>query len=252
MIQKIKNYFHSDFLQHEGITILNHKNNLENFGCFNPAPTEMVYYQTYNDINKFHFSGIKNLLGYQDKTLTIEQLFNLIHPDDLPDVFKAIKNILNIFPDKSFNYQNSYSIFTYRLKHKKKNYITILRDTRALSIKDGRIGGHINKVSDISYLNIPKKAKAWYGINNKAYPLLENKFQKLFTRREKEILYLLAHGRTSDEIASFLYIEKSTVDKHRQNLLSKANVENTMQLVTFSIENELINLPFKQNMSIVG
>jgi DNA-binding NarL/FixJ family response regulator len=73
--------------------------------------------------------------------------------------------------------------------------------------------------------------------------LLTNKFQKLFTRREKEILHLLVYGKTSEEIASYFNIEKSTVDKHRQNLLFKANVENTMQLLAFCIDNELISLP---------
>jgi DNA-binding NarL/FixJ family response regulator len=202
-----------------------------------------MFYHIYNNINTLHISGARELLGYRNNSFTLEQYFNLVHPDDLADVFRAIKEVVNMFPNRSINYENSYCIFTYRLKHKKGHYISILKETKPLSIKDGKIGAHINKISNISYLNAPKKVKAWCGINNETYPLLTNKFQKLFTRREKEILHLLVYGKTSEEIASYFNIEKSTVDKHRQNLLFKANVENTMQLLAFCIDNELISLP---------
>src|SRR5690349_20522857 len=40
------------------------------------------------------------------------------------------------------------------------------------------------------------------------------------TRREKEVLELIAEGLTNPEIASKLYISLSTVDSHRKNLLA--------------------------------
>jgi DNA-binding NarL/FixJ family response regulator len=62
----------------------------------------------------------------------------------------------------------------------------------------------------------------------------------LITRREKEILKLIAEGYTNPEIAEKLFVSSSTVDSHRKNLLAKLNVKNTASLVKFAMENGLI------------
>ena len=51
------------------------------------------------------------------------------------------------------------------------------------------------------------------------------------TRREKEILKLLAEGKTSAEIGSLLFISTTTVDTHRKHLLEKFKVNNTAILI---------------------
>jgi DNA-binding NarL/FixJ family response regulator len=51
------------------------------------------------------------------------------------------------------------------------------------------------------------------------------------TRREKEILQLLAEGMTSNEIAGKLFVSNYTVDTHRKNMLQKFNVHNTQSLL---------------------
>ena len=51
------------------------------------------------------------------------------------------------------------------------------------------------------------------------------------TRREKEILILIAEGITNNEIAAKLFISPYTVDTHRKNLLSKFEVSNTALLI---------------------
>jgi DNA-binding NarL/FixJ family response regulator len=62
----------------------------------------------------------------------------------------------------------------------------------------------------------------------------------LLTRREKEILILIAEGYTNPEIAEKLFVSPSTVDSHRKNLLAKLNVKNTAALVKFAMEHSLI------------
>lgn len=53
----------------------------------------------------------------------------------------------------------------------------------------------------------------------------------VLTRREKEILPLLAEGFTSHEIAAKLFLSSYTVDTHRKNMLQKFNVHNTRALI---------------------
>ena len=51
------------------------------------------------------------------------------------------------------------------------------------------------------------------------------------TKRELEILKMIALEMTNDEIAKGLFISKRTVDTHRQNLLNKLHVKNTAGLI---------------------
>jgi Response regulator containing a CheY-like receiver domain and an HTH DNA-binding domain len=55
--------------------------------------------------------------------------------------------------------------------------------------------------------------------------------QVLLTKRETEILTLIANELTNQEIADKLFISLRTVETHRQNLIEKLNVKNTAGLV---------------------
>ncbi len=68
--------------------------------------------------------------------------------------------------------------------------------------------------------------------NNNAVPVL--------TRREKEVLELIAEGMTNAEIAGRLFISPTTVDTHRKNILAKLEAKNTAQLIKIAISCQLI------------
>jgi DNA-binding NarL/FixJ family response regulator len=53
----------------------------------------------------------------------------------------------------------------------------------------------------------------------------------VITRREKEVLELIADGNTNNEIANQLCISASTVDTHRKSLLLKFSAKNTASLI---------------------
>ncbi len=60
------------------------------------------------------------------------------------------------------------------------------------------------------------------------------------TKREKEVLRMIAEERTNAEIADRLFISKRTVDSHRKHLLEKTGAKNTAGLVRFAIDHELV------------
>ena len=62
----------------------------------------------------------------------------------------------------------------------------------------------------------------------------------VLTRREKEILALIAQGLTNNAIADKLFISTTTVDTHRKNLLAKFNVRNTATLIRQAAQFQLI------------
>ncbi|XZF16543.1 response regulator [Chitinophagaceae bacterium MMS25-I14] len=61
------------------------------------------------------------------------------------------------------------------------------------------------------------------------------------TRREKEILELIASNYTSQEIADKIFVSKRTVDNHRFNLLTKLDVKNAPALIKKAMELNLLN-----------
>lgn len=67
-----------------------------------------------------------------------------------------------------------------------------------------------------------------------------DKSKPVLTRREKEILQLLAQGLTSNDIGKQLFISPTTVDTHRKHLLEKFKVNNTAVLIKQATEFGLI------------
>jgi DNA-binding NarL/FixJ family response regulator len=62
----------------------------------------------------------------------------------------------------------------------------------------------------------------------------------VITRREKEVLELIADGMTNNEIAQKLFISSTTVDTHRKNLLTKFEAKNTASLIRIAAHLKII------------
>jgi Response regulator containing a CheY-like receiver domain and an HTH DNA-binding domain len=60
------------------------------------------------------------------------------------------------------------------------------------------------------------------------------------TKREKQLLGLLAQGKTTAIIADELFLSRFTVDTYRKNLLQKFEVKNTTELVTLLLQEKLL------------
>lgn len=63
---------------------------------------------------------------------------------------------------------------------------------------------------------------------------------KGLSKREVEVLVLVAEGYTNSEIADKLFTSKRTIETHRQNILEKTQARNTANLIKYAIENGII------------
>jgi DNA-binding NarL/FixJ family response regulator len=63
----------------------------------------------------------------------------------------------------------------------------------------------------------------------------------LLTTREKEVLQLLAEGRTNKEVATLLDVSPYTIESHRTNLMQKLNVHNTAEIVLYAVRKRLVS-----------
>ncbi len=73
------------------------------------------------------------------------------------------------------------------------------------------------------------QGKLFFNISSIATP--NEKDTPLLTRREKEILLLIADGLTNNEIGKKIFLSPHTVDSHRKNLFIKFDVNNVALLV---------------------
>jgi len=62
------------------------------------------------------------------------------------------------------------------------------------------------------------------------------------TKREVEVLKLVSKGMSNTEIADKLFISKRTVDGHKANLIQKTGSKNVVDLLIYSIKNDIIRI----------
>jgi DNA-binding NarL/FixJ family response regulator len=95
-------------------------------------------------------------------------------------------------------------------------------------------GLYITPPSHASKIKKEKKS-----VNGMVY---EDKFtiREKLTKREIEILKLIAEAKNNKEIASELFISDQTVGVHRKNMMKKLGVHNTVNLVKLALEYQLV------------
>ena len=64
---------------------------------------------------------------------------------------------------------------------------------------------------------------------------------ELLTEREREILQLLAEGKSNKEAATVLDVSPYTVETHRNNLMQKLNLHNTAEIVLYAVRKKIIS-----------
>lgn len=62
----------------------------------------------------------------------------------------------------------------------------------------------------------------------------------LLTEREREVLQLLAEGKSNKEVANLLHVGLSTVETHRTNLMQKLNLHSTAEIVLYAVRKRII------------
>ncbi|MCK4562631.1 MAG: response regulator transcription factor [Flavobacteriaceae bacterium] len=77
--------------------------------------------------------------------------------------------------------------------------------------------------------NLPKDIRAWFNTEH-------DSDVKILTRREKEILQLIAKGITTIQMAQQLKISRFTIDTHRKNIHKKLGIKTNTGLVNYALK----------------
>ena len=112
-------------------------------------------------------------------------------------------------------------------------------DNAISQMKEAGASGYIMKNSSLQTVLEAIRAVSQgstYFVNETENEYDSPKNELFFSSREKEILQFIAEGKSSQEIAETLFIEKSTVDSHRKNMSKKIKAIGKNDLTKFALE----------------
>ena len=211
------------------------------------------YIVDFYDLSISHISkGFKEAHGVDsDEIKSVNDILAFIHPDDIIIVINAedrasryIKNTIGI--DKMKEYKFSYN---FRFKTATGDYQLFNHQSLILTTdQNGNFGKSLNIHTNVNHLTTVNNQKlSLIGLgDNPSYlnmdifpakdcriaePIPVNRFSK----RELQIIKLIANGHNTSEIAEQLYISMFTVKTHRKNILSKSGCKNAADLVARGI-----------------
>ena len=221
-----------------------HERALELIRNFYPIGNQFIYAMSYLSDRIIYLSdGIEDMLGYsREDANNLDFLYDRIHPDDL----EYVKN-LTIHAIRAFSGKNRLEPMSqvfhiiYRIRRKDGKYIKVQRQSGMLT-KDARhdMLTSFGIYTDVSQLSNSDDVLAYMSgpdIPDYRFTHPTEKPQPGFTKREREIINLMAEGYSSGEIGRKLFISKETVSTHRRNILQKTGVRNSSGLMAYVFKN---------------
>ncbi|MBN2173465.1 MAG: response regulator transcription factor [Bacteroidales bacterium] len=201
-----------------------------------------------NHTYPFFCNSSEKVLGFQASifmTMGLKAFIGNLHPDDVnvfyyrivPD-FQRVRYSRTLTQVKKLRYT-----FNYRFKKNDNKYIHCLEQDIILETDKYKnpllTFGTITDISEykkdnviIGTMSVLNSANEYETVYSRNY---SNDSKIIYSNREMDIIRLLAKGLSSKEIGSKLNISPQTVDKHRRNMLHKAKMNNTQELVVDGI-----------------
>jgi len=162
-----------------------------------------------------------------------EDIFNLIHPDDLVEKHLLELQFFNMIKSIPIAETSDYHVSSnLRMRNKDGKYILIAHRMFYVSSKLNGSMWLALCLYNISYddvIGVPAKGIIFNSATGQTIKPGQQEYNKILTTREKEILQLIRNGKLSKEVADILSISLNTVNRHRQNILEKLRVSNSIE-----------------------
>ncbi len=181
---------------------------------------------------------------------TLKQIMDYIHPEDISFVLEAENATLMKMQEIGFDHQNLFKTsYCFRMQISTGEYHLFHHKSIHLAKDEqGRVTTALNIHTDIHHItNINNNIVLVSEINrNNGYHQIDLSLRDApsispqLSKREMEILDLLAQGLSSNQIADKLFISSLTVRTHRRNLLTKTGTTSTATLIKKCIEAGLL------------
>jgi two-component system response regulator NreC len=151
---------------------------------------------------------------------------------------EATKQIVNQHPAIAVVILSMYSDETYVMR-------ALTAGARAYLLKDSAAGDLIGAIEAVSHGKSFFSPKVSRILAEDYIRVLKQKgavdTYDLLTSREREILQLLAEGKTNKEVSTALNISPYTAETHRGHILQKLNLHNSAELVLYAVRKGIIS-----------
>ena len=210
-----------------------------------------IYYYTINFADSTlsnHHNNILTIHGLKELPKHLHEIIDLIHPEDVDFVMEAERMAIEKIKEiKGFAYiQELKSSYCFRMKTSKGEYemfhhqaLHLVKDNDGRLIKTVNIHTNIHHITQKNpYTVLVVGIGGRHDFHQMQYR--NNKHIDLppvaLTKRETEILSLLALGKSSIQISEHLGVSYHTVTTHRRNILAKTNSNKVSELVKKALE----------------
>lgn len=200
------------------------------------------------NISYLYYGGIAKVLGMAQRgdqkvvnSIWEEDIFRHIHPDDLSEKYLQELRFLHFLkqtPKKKR--ENYYLISKLRMCDKSGNYIPIIHRMFYVAVYPNDSIWLALCLYNLSVAGSFPTCAVVNSINGQIIELEKQDYSRLLSDREKEILKLIDRGNTSKDIARTLSISINTVSRHRQNILEKLQVKNSIEACRIAKELKLV------------
>lgn len=201
--------------------------------------TDACYYKCY-----IYSTGLGVLIGlskenklYNEENSSDEdEIYNRLHPEDLVEkrmleyeFFKKVNSV------SSFEKKNLKATCRVRMKSANNDYIIVENSTQIVGLSPAGKMWLILCCYNLSPDQRGNNDIAPRIINNRTGEIIALSFgekkKHVLTEREKEILLLIKAGNPSKKIADMLEISIHTANRHRQNIIEKLSVSNSIEAI---------------------
>lgn len=197
---------------------------------------------TVYDISKhnylFYKNNLNNILDNEfKKSDGADALFMIsrIHPEDLKLIFHASIQANEYYLTQKVERKKDFQLHVeFRILNNKDEYIRVIEQYSALEMDRKGDTWLVLGMMDLLPSQSEHDGALFQYVDTRNNEIVHFEIQELETpldklsKREKEILGLVKEGRLSKEISDRLFISVHTVNTHRQNILKKLNVNNSL------------------------
>lgn len=170
-----------------------------------------------------------------------KEIFKLIHPDDLAGKHLQELCFFHFVKHQPKSKRTDYYLISkLRMKHGKNNYISVLHRMFYVSAPSNDTLWLALCLYSPLLFDIPAKCLIINSANGQMTEIGKQDSTRILSVREKQVLSLIDKGLTSKKIAETLSISINTVSRHRQEILGKLQVKNSIEACRVAKDLKLI------------
>ena len=195
-----------------------------------------------NNVSYIYYGKFSQMLGMNKeikdevvRSVWEENIFNRVHPDDLADKHVQELCFFNFVKRQPVNKRNDYYLISnLRMKNSRNSYIPVLHRMFYISTSSNKSLWLALCLYSPMLFDFPVKCMIVDSSNGQMKEQEKHDGIQILSNREKQILSLINKGLISKEIAQILCVSVNTVSRHRQNILSKLKVKNSIEACRFA------------------